>query len=276
MSTKPTLDHKLDEDFLFILNFARSSLHLFKDRPVERSLIDAWFEKLCLELHRGIEAKRIRNLYLVKLVTCIQSGVLQDPFLVFPTRAPLEPLPQAIAAYNLDEPPWLAEFENAAARMTSNVGAKDFSTYQCVRRLDNGKGICAYVAVSVADEGEIPEWVEMGSGKPVQLDVSSAFKTYMDAVEEQLDQSGSGEAGEMDAYCDLLLGAIRRELAGAVAQGEDAYLEQLLVDFGEHIADKPLGREMEVYNATEKRACLLGYLEKMLENRQDEKMRYLH
>lgn len=275
---EPSLEFKLDEDFLFILNFARTSIYLFKDRPIERALIESWFEKLCLEIHRGIDNKRLRNLYLVKLVTCIQSGILLDPFLAKPPPGSLEVLPQSIAPSNLDEPPWLKAFETeaAAAAMGEAGMAKDFSSYFCSKQLDDGRGLCAYLAVSVADEGEKPRWFEMGSGKPLLLaeldeEIEQAFQQFMAHQEEQ-DLEESGGTGE---YGVRLLEAMRKELAGQAAAGDDVYLDNLLLEFEACMANKSMGRELEGYNQGQKRAFMVGYLEKKL-SLQLEERGYIH
>ncbi|XP_029726507.2 uncharacterized protein LOC115265458 [Aedes albopictus] len=274
MAAGPALETKLDEDFLFILSFARSSMYLFQSRPVEQGLIESWFEKLCLEIYRGIDSKRQRNLYLVKLVTCVQSGILTEPFLAKPPAGALDPLPQTIAPSNLDEPPWLKDFEAAeAAAMPIAGGAKDFCSYLCTKQLDDGKGLCAYLAVSVADEGEKPRWFEMGSGRPLLLseldeEIETAFQDFMGRVVEQGVLEESGGLGE---YSEKLLDAIRRELDGQAPAGEDVYLDNLLTELEAHMANKSMGRELETYNQAQRRAFLLGYLKKKLELQLDER-----
>lgn len=274
MAAEPSLEFKLDEDFLFILGFARSSIYLFQKRPVEQGLIESWFEKLCLEIHHGIDAKRQRNLYLVKLVNCVQSGILTDPFLAKPPTGQLDPLPQTIAPSNLDEPPWLKEFEAEAAAMAlESGGSKDFSSYLCTKQLDDGKGLCAYLAVSVADEGEKPRWFEMGSGRPLLLseldaEIEAAFQDFMGRVEEDGILEESGGLGE---YSEKLLDAIRRELDGQAPAGEDVYLDYLLTELEAHMANKSMGRELETYNHAQRRAFLLGYLEKKLRVQMEER-----
>lgn len=274
---EPSLEFKLDEDFLFVLNFARSSIHLFQNRPVEQGLIESWFEKLCLEIYRGIDNKRLRNLYLVKLVTCIQSGILLEPFLSKPPPGSLVPLPQPIVPSNLDEPPWLKAFETEAAASDEACTAKDFSSYFCSKQLEEGRGICAYLAISVADEGEKPRWFEMGSGKPLLLaefdkEIEEAFQQFMGQQEESryLDESdGTGD------YSERLLVAIRKELAGQAVAGDDVYLDNLLLEFEACMANKSMGRELDGYNQIQRRAFMLGYLEKKLSLEMEEKG-YIH
>ncbi|XP_055538021.1 uncharacterized protein LOC129725808 [Wyeomyia smithii] len=256
-----TLDLKLDEDFLFILNFARNNMHLFQNRPGEQALIESWFEKLCLQDYRGTDAKRIRNLYLVKLVTCIQSGVLLDPFLTKPADGPLEPLPQTIAPSNMDEPPWLKEFEETASAMTTGT-AKDFSSYVCSRHLENGRGVCLYLAVSVADEGEQPKWFEMGSGRPLLL---SEFDKEIDEAYQKLMSRENQDSDEFIEFAEELVLAIQEELVGLAAPGDNMYLEDLITGFCANIADKSMGRELQKYGEKQKRAFLLGYLDKKLQ-----------
>ncbi|XP_062553371.1 uncharacterized protein LOC134218420 [Armigeres subalbatus] len=277
MTTEPSLEFKLDEDFLFILNFARSSMHLFQHRPIEQGLIELWFEKLCLEIHRGIDAKRMRNLYLVKLVNCVQSGILADPFLTKPPTGSLEPLPQTIAPSNLDEPPWIKDFEAESSTLPTGSGTKDFCSYLCTKQLDDGKGLCAYLAVSVADEGEMPRWFEMGSGRPVLLsemdeEIEAAFQDFMGHVEEAgiLEESGG-----LSEFSEQLLDNIRRELAGQATAGEDVHLDNLLLELEAYMANKSLGRELETYNHEQRRAFLLGYLEKKLHLQMEERG-YVH
>ncbi|XP_058460511.1 uncharacterized protein LOC131436067 [Malaya genurostris] len=272
-----SLDFKLDEDFLFILNFARNSMHLFQNRPVDRALIESWFEKLCLEVYRGIDAKRLRNLYLVKLVTCIQSGALLEPFLAKPSAEPLDPLPPEIVPSNMDEPPWLKEFEAAAANMTPGT-AKDFCSYICSRQLENGRGVCLYLAVSVADEGEKPKWFEMGSGRPLLLSEfdKEIEEAYQKMIESTLGAAADSEPEQFIDFAEDLILAIHEEQVGLVGPEENIHLERLITDFKEHITGKPMARDLLRYSPAKRRAFLLGYLEKKLQMQVDEIKLYLH
>ncbi|XP_058820900.1 uncharacterized protein LOC131683116 [Topomyia yanbarensis] len=272
-----SLDLKLDEDFLFILNFARNSMHLFQNRPEDRAIIESWFEKLCLEVYRGIDAKRLRNLYLVKLVTCIQSGALLEPFREKPHGVGLDPLPPEIVPSNMDEPPWLAEFDAAAAEMTPGT-AKDFSSYVCSRVLENGRGICAYVAVSVADEGEKPKWFEMGSGRPLLL---SGFDAEIDKAYEKMIESTVGTAVDEEpaAFIELaedVIIAIQEEESGLTGPDEHPGLEKFITEFKKHVRGKPMEWELLRYSHKKRRAMLLSFLQKKLQDQVDEIKLYLH
>ncbi|XP_055632081.1 uncharacterized protein LOC129771948 [Toxorhynchites rutilus septentrionalis] len=271
-----SLELKLDEDFLFILNFSQGSIHLFANRPVERTLIESWFEKLCMEPYRGVEAKRLRNLYLVKLVTCIQSGVLVDHFCSKPVPGSLEPLPMAVAPSNMDEPPWLKDFEAGSAGVDVAGGAKNFSSYLCTKKLENNRGLCLYLAVSMADDDHKPEWLDMVTGRPRLLseqdeEIEEAFQKVTTAPRDE-----DGGPDEWEEYNARLLRAIRNELAGSASPRDDTYLEQLLADFGAYIANKSMGRELETYSDDQKRSYMLGYLEKKLEHKPNDKRRYVH
>jgi hypothetical protein len=162
---------------------------------------------------------------MVKLVTNMQDGTLKEPFLVMPPKGALAEIPMPKIS-NLAEPPWLKEFmEREAAQ--SHVGGRDFQYYVSTKRLDRNRGVCAYMAVSVTDEGEKPKWLQMGSSKPFELD---NFEEQIESIYKQIMHRDATEEDLLN-YEDLILQAIDAELSGQVKAGVSYNLEKILEQF---------------------------------------------
>lgn len=82
MDTEAPLDTeaKLDDDFLFYVNFTSTFLKRISDHDVFR-MCRNWILKLCTEPCEGVDRKRCRNMYLANLLIHMQSGKLEEPFL---------------------------------------------------------------------------------------------------------------------------------------------------------------------------------------------------
>lgn len=176
-------EQRLDEDFVFILNFFGSYMNNFKttSKLVEHDIFQAWLDKLCIEPQQGRAKKRLRNSYLCKLFTCLQATRLTPPFTLKPKAGPLTPLPN-IPVNATAEPPWLRKFlaeqENKAIfnETDEQINCK---TYLATKMMKNEKGACAFLAVSAPgkDEGAAdnnndqwhnspirpPQWISMAT-----------------------------------------------------------------------------------------------------------------
>jgi hypothetical protein len=148
----------LDENFLFLLDLIKNHQHTFYERPDQDVLSRSWINKLCIEKYEGIDQKRNRNLYMCKLLACMQARKLSGPFLQRPKPDELKQWPQVLPM--LKEPQWVKDLaaESAAANY---MGGKDYRTYIATKELDRGRGMCALLSVSIADEGKEPEWYQI-------------------------------------------------------------------------------------------------------------------
>ena len=222
------LEIKLDEDFIFIVNFTKNSFANFagKHKERERHLCQSWLNKLCGdEVFKGVDEKRKRNQYLIKLLTNVQNGALTNPFLNHPPRGKLDEI-QLPQISNMAEPPWVKEFLDREAQQV-NVGGKDFQYYVSTKLLDNNRGACAYLAISVADEGEVPKWLRLGSSKPFELE---DFEVQIeDVYKEIMNQQPTDE--DLYHFEDYIIKVIDDELSGQSSPGENYNLEKLLEQF---------------------------------------------
>lgn len=146
MMNEADLFNRLDQNFVFIMDFSSSfRLKMAKFTHDNGSTFKLWLKKLCVDPYETIDKKRLRNAYACELLTCMAMGRLTLPFTRMPQNGPLEPISLQTAVD--PEPVWLKDF----------VSGKDDNdtayrkTYMASKVLDNGKGACAYVAVSMND-----------------------------------------------------------------------------------------------------------------------------
>lgn len=176
MTTEST-EQRLDEDFVFILDFFGTYMGNFKSKPIEQEIFQQWLDKLCIEPQRGRQKKRIRNSYLCKLFTCLQASRLTPPFTEKPGNGPLQPMPNIPVSAGA-EPPWLKEFlaeqknqaifnEMSGDASTATAAAKQNRTYLATKLMKNDNGACAYLAVSTptktGDTVKPPQWISMAT-----------------------------------------------------------------------------------------------------------------
>lgn len=156
------LADRLDENYLFLLNFVDDGLNgLTEDL---RNLARKWLVKLGTETEaQSVPGKLKRNSYLGKLITCMQERHFDAPFNAPP---PATELPaENWKSPSLEETPeWLDRLVEGEANKT-HVGGKNFETYVSTKLFENGRGACAYVAMSVKNEGDKSAWVKV---KPSQ------------------------------------------------------------------------------------------------------------
>lgn len=138
--------NRLDKNFVFIMDFSssfrRNMATFTNDNGYTFKL---WLHKLCVDPYDTIAMKRLRNAYASKMLTCLSMGQLTLPFTRMPQLGPLKSI--SIKTAVDPEPEWLKEFVSAK---DENVAA-NCKTYMASNVLDNGKGACAYVAVSMKD-----------------------------------------------------------------------------------------------------------------------------
>lgn len=158
------LQERLDEDFIFILGFLKRFLSNVERE--QHKMAHRWLEKLCYEIYESVEGKRNRNQYLTKLLACLEAGNLSEMFLMPPPSGNL-PLWETSEQNDVREADWvkiLLETEENEI----HVGGKDFQTYVSTKMLDDNSGACAYLAVSVANEGDPNPWIQLADGRKIK------------------------------------------------------------------------------------------------------------
>ncbi|XP_037904757.1 uncharacterized protein LOC119647727 [Hermetia illucens] len=260
------VDLRLDEDFLFIFNFSKDILTNLTERPQENELCQHWLAKLCMERVEGLHAKRLRNNYLVRLLSFLREGKLADPFLVPPKDGPLEPLP--VIEITDKEPPWLKQLIAESEQETDYEAAKDCRLYLNTKVFDENRGACAYLAISVADEGNVPHWIQTGdtSGFEEHLkEVLKALNLSISGVKDESDVSEYDDAKHRD-FVQFIVDAIGMELSGMVDPETLPTLECFLEKFMDGIKDTSLMKEIEKVSKPQQRHCLLVQLQSFLIN----------
>lgn len=159
-----SLQERLDEDFIFILRFLKR--YLSKVEREQHKMAHRWLEKLCYETYESVEAKRNRNQYLNKLLACLEVGNLSEMFLVTPPVGDL-PLWETSDQIEIQEADWVRTLFNIEENEV-HVGGKDFQTYVSTKMMDDNSGACAYLAISVANEGDPDPWTELADGHKIK------------------------------------------------------------------------------------------------------------
>lgn len=150
---------RLDENYLFLLNFVESSL---TGLSIDHSyLAKQWLTKIgTVGTDPNSEADKLkRNSYLAKLITCMQEKHFTGIFANLPNKDPL-PEEEWTFPHYTETPKVLQEIINREATRIK-VGGKNFETYVSTKMFENGRGSCAYVAVSVKNEGDKKAWTKM-------------------------------------------------------------------------------------------------------------------
>lgn len=270
---KNDLGLRLDEDFLYILNFLKHSLDAFQneDRVEERHLSNLWLEKLCGEMHTTITAKRLRNNYLTRLVSCFQCGKLMDPFLNQPPKDNLEPVP--LLEKPEANPTWLNDLLEEAKELMPTTGqqTKDCQTYISSKIFDQNRGACAYIAVAVADEGEIPQWIKIGDDLDdyeKHLDLIFSRMTMMEKEPDKLKPEHSSKGLSIH---EELIDAIDRELANITEPSLYEPLEEMLKLYMEYVQGSPIAKQALEFTGVKFRKYFLTHLRSELKCDLDDK-----
>lgn len=156
--------NRLDDNYLYLLQFADQPLT--KLNKEQQELAKKWLVKIG-SISQSIEAKQQRNSYLGKLITSMQGEKLASPFNSPP---PSDDLPKAEfddlseIAESKQNPEWLQNILKEEED-TTHVGGKNFETYLSAKHFENGRGACAYIAVSVQNEGDKAAWVKIAQNK---------------------------------------------------------------------------------------------------------------
>lgn len=244
---KNDLSGRLDQDFIYILSFMRNSLDAFKKdyQWEERNLTKMWLDKLTNEEYSTVTLKRLRNNYLVRLVTCFQQGILLDPFLSVPPPGHIKPIP--LLEKPEANPLWLNELIKEAKEMIPSAGqtTKDCETYISSKVFEENRGACVYVAVSVADEGEVPKWIRIGENLDDNERHIEQIFSRMTMTDKEPDTLKPEQPAEGQAIHEELIEAIDKELANLTTPEWFEPLEDMLKLYMEYtrgtvIAEKAL------------------------------------
>jgi hypothetical protein len=175
MSTQIDLSARLDEDFLFILKFLKQ--HLASISTDQYKSAQKWLYKLCFGDYETVEAKRNRNQYLNKLLASLDSGSLANVFLTPPPIGDL-PLWETADESKIELKDFFKDVMKEEEQAV-HVGGKDFETYVSTKLLENDQGACAYLAVSVVNEGDPYPWVQLSNNQKIkEIALAKRFDEY--------------------------------------------------------------------------------------------------
>lgn len=187
LTPEQDLMNRLDNHFLFLLSFYNNPT---KNLPEDkRAIANQWLEKLStLQDGQTITAKTRRNEYLTKLLNCIQSGTLCEPFNQSPPNNN-EQLPYVdfgFAKVVEEIPNWVNELKRQEEREVK-VGGKNFETYLSSKLLPNGA--CAYIAVSAQSETNRKAWTKIVPNKMRIDEITAAFnREFGENVADYMDE----------------------------------------------------------------------------------------
>lgn len=169
--SEQNLIKRYDDHFIFLLQFANDPMS--KLSAEKQALAKEWTVKLSTLVDQNITAKQKRNEYLTKLVSCIQNGILCEPFNQSPPKS--DQLPRIDFGFSnivQEIPQWVNELKNREENQI-HIGGKNFETYLSSKMLENGA--CAYLAVSAQNEGTRSAWTKI---QPNKLQVEQIDKMF--------------------------------------------------------------------------------------------------
>lgn len=170
---------RLDENYLFLLQFV--------DRPMsetsleQQKLAKKWLLKLGTEVDMQSCADKLkRNNYLSELIHCMQERILSPPFNAPPPQGHLDAIDfnTSWLAGQREQPKWLDQLMNEEANKV-HVGGKNFETYLSTKLFEDGRGACAYIAVSAQNEGDEAAWVRIQPNKKKEDVIDQMFQKEM-------------------------------------------------------------------------------------------------
>lgn len=263
---KQDLALRLDEDFLYIMHFLKHCLDAFQneDQGEERHLSNLWLDKLCGEQHTTITAKRLRNNYLTRLVTCFQHGRLMDPFLRPPPVDHLEPVP--LLEKPEANPTWLEDLiAEAKELMPSGGQTKDCQTYISSKIFEENRGACVYVAVAVADEGEIPQWIKIGEDLDDYDTHLEKIFSRMTMTEKEPDKMKPAHSPKGLSLHEQIVEAIDREMANITEPNTFQALEETMKLYMQYITGSDIAKKSLEFTGAKARKFFLTHLRSELQ-----------
>lgn len=171
--------HRLDQDFMYMLKLVDEPMkHLSEEK---QALTRKWLIKLGTEAEMNdAGAKLKRNTYLVNLIENLSKNSLEgtpfnsQPPEVLPSESPFN------ESFIETVPAWLDQMLRDEADQV-HVGGKNFETYMSTKLFKDGRGACAYLAVSVENEGRKNAWVKIrpnNRDRLIKETFDKEFKTF--------------------------------------------------------------------------------------------------
>jgi hypothetical protein len=161
LTPEQRLINRLDDDFIYLLQFANNPMKNLSKR--KQDLAKEWILKLSTSCdEQSITAKMKRNDYITKLLSCIQTATFSEPFNQSPPIRDLPHLEFDFSQIIHDFPEWINELRDREEK-DIKVGGRGFETYFSSKFLENGA--CAYLAVSVQNEGDRSAWMKIVQNK---------------------------------------------------------------------------------------------------------------
>ncbi|CAH1169550.1 unnamed protein product [Phaedon cochleariae] len=264
------LEAKLDEDFLFYLNFTNTFLRRIVN-PELYQKYRVWLHKLCGEPCEGIQSKRCRNLYLANLLINMQNGVLEKPFNESPYDVDISnaievfgPVPDSV-----EPPEWLNDTEFEVKDEGHHGQDRKGRTYIATRTLPNNQGAFAYVGVSLTDQE--PMWLGAGESSfderlgekfaemvPPQTEMEKILARRRDPRERE----------RVLTFYDVLMQNIADELDGKETSQNET-VEGLLTQLVHDLMEKGRYAEYEAMEENDRRLELLLVLFDRVKARRD-------
>ncbi|VEN48521.1 unnamed protein product [Callosobruchus maculatus] len=267
------LEAKLDEDFLFYLNFTDTFLRKITNKDVAQKC-EVWLAKLLAEPSEGIDKKRCRNMYLAHLLINMQNGVLEKPFSEPPYDADIRNATQIFGPIpdTIEPPAWLNDTDYDPNK-SEQAEKKDGRTYVATRTLPDGQGAIAYIGVSLTDQE--PMWLGGGESS-FDRGMQRKFDDMCPALNEiekiLARRKDPKEREKVLAFYDVLMQNIADELDGKET-AENETIEGLLIQLVHDLMDKNQYEAYEELPENERRNELLLLLFDRVKIRRDKVQR---
>lgn len=262
------LEAKLDEDFLFYLNFTNTFLRRISDKETQTKA-KIWLYKLIGEPCDGIQRKRCRNIYLSNLLVSMQNNKLEGPFSRNPFETDITDAPQIFGTVpeNIETPEWLNDTDFIVPEECREK--KSGRTYVATRTLPNGQGAFAYIGVSLTDKE--PMWIGAGENA-----LEQDFKIkYAEMIPPQYEmekilarRKDPKEREKVLSFYDVLLRCIADEL-DAKQTAENETIEGLLIQLINDLNNKGAYEPYEAMEEGDRRNDLLLLLFQRVKARRD-------
>ncbi|XP_050526805.1 uncharacterized protein LOC126897298 [Daktulosphaira vitifoliae] len=170
---KEVLPNILTQHFFLYIMYLREAYDKF-NQPLNKTLVQAWINRLLGTPHPDIQTAMLRNMYLSQFIMNLIDGKLEDPFTKNPPSGPLSELN---IIYNIKKESTESKeiYKNLGSNITNrelplktlNQLSSDRRTYVSIRHLENGTVLFGYIAITIGDVNDEPLWVD-DKGNPVQ------------------------------------------------------------------------------------------------------------
>lgn len=182
---------RLDENFWFLMNLIEKDVGSLTDEM--KNIVSKWFVRLG-SYAMGIDysEKAQRNFYMHVLIDCIQKRHLIAPFNIAPPETgPLPMITEKLKVSDIEDrvenPQWLKNLiENES--QTPYVGGRNFESYLSTKFFEDGRGACAYIAVTATNENEAAGWSKFRL-KEREKKLEKIYEQEKKFMEEALDEN---------------------------------------------------------------------------------------